>query len=350
LLPIAVINGFTFIFRVLNIDNWLPKRSFKGLSQKLLALVFIPFIFVLIFFAIYSMGSKHFAGLFVDYELDFNVWEFICLSTLGFFIAFNYWNYAVEKFFYKSNHLLNNDFDEKRLNIVSNISLLSPEMKRLSAQVSFFVLIILLMFFIVTFNYEIFYEEIKTPVQLSEETHDRVISVILSIVMVIVVVIFYFNGQLNFDEKAKNVKLLAKTWVILNAVLVISALIKNSEYVLNFGLTYKRLGVYAFLMLTLVGLVLTFYKIQRRKTNAFLFNSMVWWVYGLVLVCSFINWGNLATMHNLHYKKGNSYDFLRTLDFNDEILKEKFPNDYHPKYYDENASFLSKTGYYESLK
>jgi hypothetical protein len=43
---------------------------------------------------------------------------------------------------------------------------------------------------------------------------------------------------------------LAKIWIFLNTVLVISAFAKNSEYVLNLGLTYKRLGVYACVILS----------------------------------------------------------------------------------------------------
>ncbi len=77
---------------------------------------------------------------------------------------------------------------------------------------------------------------------------------------------------------------------------------------------------------------------------------MFWWVYAMLLVCSFINWGNLATLHNLNYKKADDYNFLKTFQFNDEILQEKFPKEYVPQHqYDENASFLSKIGYYEFL-
>ena len=299
---------------------------------------------------IYSLGSKHFAGIFTSYELDFNAWEFICLSVLGFFIAFNYWNYAVEKLFFKSNHYLDNNFGNRLSETPIQSSILSPEMKRLSALVSFVVLNILLIFFIVTFNYEQFFEEVKTTVQLSEETHERVASVILSIGMVILVILFYFQNQLNFDEKTSHIQLLAKVWLFFNAILVISTLVKNSEYVFNYGFTYKRLGVYAFLILTLIGLIVSFIKIQKKKTNAFLFNSMFWWVYAMLLVCSFINWGNLATLHNLNYKKADDYNFLKTFQFNDEILQEKFPKEYVPQHqYYENASFLSKIGYYESL-
>ena len=141
-------------------------------------------------------------------------------------------------------------------------------------------------------------------------------------------------------------------WLFLNTMLVISAFAKNSEYILNLGLTYKRLGVYAFLILSLIGLFLTFRKIQNKKTNTFLFNHMIWYFYGTILVCSFINWGNLATKYNIYAKKGN-YRFLSTLNFNDKTLKQNFPKESNKKVEiigDEKGTFLSKTLYYETLK
>jgi hypothetical protein len=49
--------------------------------------------------------------------------------------------------------------------------------------------------------------------------------------MAVGVILFYFKGGFNFDEKATSLKKLAKIWIILNAVLIVSAIIKNSEYV-----------------------------------------------------------------------------------------------------------------------
>ena len=91
------------------------------------------------------------------------------------------------------------------------------------------ILSILLIFFIITYNYEQFYEAVKTPVQLSEETHERVNAVIMSIIMAILVIMFYFKSGFNFDPKAGLLKILAKIWIFLNAVLIISAMIKNYD-------------------------------------------------------------------------------------------------------------------------
>ena len=164
------------------------------------------------------------------------------------------------------NDFLNEDKIQK-----PTYSFLDLDSERKSGVVSLLALNILLLIFIVTFNYEQFIEIPKTPNQLSTETHDRVNAVIISIVMAIGVIMFYFKGSFNFDKNAKSLKFLAKTWMVLNAVLVISAFAKYSEYIISYGLTYKRLGVYAFLILSIIGLILTFLKIQKQKIQYRLF-------------------------------------------------------------------------------
>ena len=107
-------------------------------------------------------------------------------------------------------------------------------------------------------------------------------------------------------------------------MLIISTIIKNLEYVTAFGLTYKRLGVFAFLLLAIVGLFITYWKIYQRKTNAYLFNQMIWYFYGTLLLCSFINWGSLITNYNISVNKGVDPIFLSGLNFNDNVRRTYF--------------------------
>lgn len=359
LIPVFVTNGFTSLCRIFNFDHWMPRRNVSGLWQKTLAFVLIPLLFLTVFFWVYSAGSDHFASLFTQYELDIDLWQTICLSCLGFFIAFNYWNYAVERLIYKNNAVLDNDFKDKDKIQKSTYSFLDLDAERMSGVVSFFSLNILLIFFVITYNYEQFYEVKKTPVQLSEETHERVNAVIMSIVMAILVIMFYFKSNFNFDPKAGLLKTLAKIWIVLNAVLVFSAIAKNYEYIVHNGFTYKRLGVYAFLIVSLIGLALTFIKIQNKKRNIFLFNTMAWCFYGTILACSYINWGGIITSQN-----SKRYDFVVNYHFTSINFNEKYLLKYADQKNDivlkrrviesikheRSATFLSKILYYETLK
>ncbi len=197
---------------------------------------------------------------------------------------------------------------------------LDIDSERTSGLVSFSALNILLLIFITTYNYEQFFEVTKSGNSLSSETHERVNAVILSIVMAILFILFYFKKGFNFDDKAKSLKISAKIWIVLNAVLVISASLKNSEYISNYGLTYKRLGVYAFLAMALIGLIFTFIKIQKKKTNAFLFNKMFWACYGLILACSYVNWGGIITSNNIKRKDFEADYHLNFINYNGQIM------------------------------
>ena len=359
LIPVFAINCITAIFRFFSFDEWLPKRNVSGMWQKTVAFVLIPLILISIFFGIYSAGSDHFANLFSNIEFDVNFWQLFAMIILGFFIAFNYWNYAIDRFIYKKNHFLNNDFQEKDKIQKSTYSFLDLDAERMSGVISFFSLNILLIFFIITYNYEQFYEVTKTPAQLSEQTHERVNAVIVSIVMVILVIMFYFKSSFNFDPKAGLMKILVKTWILLNAVLTISAMVKNSEYIINYGFTYKRLGVYAFLILAFIGLIMTFIKIQMKKRNAFLFNRMVWFVYGTILICSYINWGGIITSENMKRKDFVLEYHKREINFNEKALlqyaeekrntalKSEILNKIKPQ---KEEKFLSKVLYYQTIK
>jgi len=359
-IPLIFLNGITSFGRIFIFSQYLPKREINNdFAKKLIAYFIIPAVFLALFFIVYSFGSNHFSSLFTDYYFDINLWILFVISSLGFYISFTFWNYWIPEVCYEKNKLLANDFNEEaKLQNQSTFSFLDIDFERKSGEITLFLLNVLLLIFIVTYNYEQFFEVVEKS-KLSADTHERVNAVIFSTVMAVGVILFYFKGGFNFDEKAKKLKQLAQIWIFLNAVLIVSAVIKNTEYISCFGLTYKRLGVYAFLGLAILGLCYSFFKITKKKTNAFLFNQMLWYFYGLILLCSYVNWGNLITNYNVSVNKGIDKEFLENLNYNDEIYYGLFPEEL--KNIDkknskienlleyQNASSVSKVLYYENL-
>ncbi|URC13018.1 DUF4173 domain-containing protein [Flavobacterium sp. B183] len=360
--PLVFLNAFATLGRVFMFSQWLPERQIhNNFAKKLVAYVIIPFIFLVVFFTAYSFGSEHFSSLLTDYTLDLDIFEVLLIGTVGFYISFSFWNYWVPEVCYEKNKLLDNEFD----NVIDiknqqTFSFLDLDFERKSGEITLILLNFMLLVFIITYNYEQFFEVVETS-KLSSATHERVNAVIFSIIMAVGVILFYFKGGFNFDKKAARLKKLAKVWIVLNGVLIVSTIIKNSEYVAFFGLTYKRLGVYAFLILAVIGLIFTFFKITRQKTNAYLFNQMVWCFYGTILLCSFVNWGNLITNYNVSVNKGIEPWFLRSLHFNDESRNAYFSTinivGEGQGYLEENRvedhkddPFLSKALYYEFVE
>jgi hypothetical protein len=359
--PLILLNGITSLGRILMFKQWLPeKKIHNDFAKKLIAFFIIPAIFLFLFFIVYSFGSDHFSSFFTVYTLDIDIPQLLLISILGFYISFSFWNYWIPEVCYEKNELLDNDF--KNIAEIKNqntFSFLDRDFERKSGVITLVLLNLMLLVFIAAYNYEQFFEAAEKS-QLSAATHERVNSVIFSIVMAVGVLLFYFKGGFNFDKKAVVLKRLAKIWIGLNGVLITSTIIKNTEYVLSFGLTYKRLGVYAFLALSIIGLVYTSLKISKQKTNAYLVNQMVWYCYGTILLCSYINWGNLITNYNISVNKGVEPSFLTDLNFNDEARRAYFLeneiqessvelNRENQIHYEQQKTFLSKPLYYNFL-
>jgi len=341
--PIAFLNGITSLGRMLMFTQWLPKREIKNdFAKKLIAYIIIPIVFVGLFFIVYAFGSDHFSALFTDYYLDVNFFQLVLIALLGFYLSFTFWNYWIPEAFSDYNSMLDNDFKNKQsIRNQRTFSFLDIDFERKSGEITLVLLNALILAFIVTYNYEQFFEVVEKS-KLSAATHERVNAVIFSIIMAVGVILFYFKG------------------IFLNGILILSTIIKNTEYVSFFGLTYKRLGVYAFLTLAIIGLVFTFLKITKQKTNAYLLNQMVWYGYGTILLCSYVNWGNLVTNYNISVNKGVEPTFLSTLEYNDEARRDYFKlknlDGQYPEVSREeiiserqNDSFLSKALYYEFI-
>ncbi len=356
--PLVIINGIVSLGRMLMFSQWLPKRELKNdFAKKLIAYFIIPTVFVGLFFMVYAFGSDHFSALFTDYTLDLDFFHLVLIALLGFYISFTFWNYWLPQICYDKNAMLDNDFSNTiKVSNQKTFSFLDIDFERRSGEITLLLLNLLLLVFIVTYNYEQFFEIIEKS-SLSAATHERVNAVIFSIVMAVGVLLFYFKGTFNFDEKAKKLKQLSKLWIFLNGVLILSAAVKNSEYISFFGLTYKRLGVYAFLGLAIIGLFFSFLKISKQKTNAYLFNQMFWYFYGTILLCSFVNWGNLITNYNISVQKGIAPEFLKRLNYNEAYRQQYFPDSSIPSIndfdrdgdveFEQSKSFLSKALYYE---
>jgi len=364
-LIIIPINAFSFVVRIFLFEKWLPKsKADANFWKRLFAYLIVPLILVIIFFFVYSLGSEHFANIFVNWKWNINIGWVILTALLGFYIMFNFWNYSAGSFWEKQSRLFRNNFTKTPDTEKPTLSFMDIQLERTSGIISFICLNVLLLIFVITFNYEQFFEN-QNFYNLKFETHERVNAVIASILMAIALIMFYFKGGFNFDKKAKLLKILAKIWILLNAVLVFSAFVKNTEYIYETNLlTYKRLGVYAFLILSLIGLFYTFMKIQKRKTNAFLFNKMFWHFYAVLLICSFINWGEIITHYNITKSDFDLDYHINKVDFNEKILikyaEEKgdettvnsINNRLLKKFYsrkEEPVKFLSKKLYYESI-
>lgn len=154
----------------------------------------------------------------------------------------------------------------------------------------------------------------------SAELHEGTNALIFSIVMAMMVILYFFSGNINFFSKNKTIRLLAYIWIIQNAFLVSSVLLRDYNYIDMHGLTYKRIGVIVFLILCTVGLCTVYIKVAKQKTFFYLckINGFVWYV--LLLVFSFINWDVFIVSYNINNRKSIALDLDHLMDMSDKTL------------------------------
>ncbi|MFZ4796524.1 MAG: DUF4173 domain-containing protein [Bacteroidia bacterium] len=180
----------------------------------------------------------------------------------------------------------------------------------------------------------------------AEFVHQGIFSLILSIIIAIAIIIWYFRGTQNF-AKQKTLKTLAYVWIAQNAIMLLSAAYKNNLYINEYSLTYKRIGVYVFLICTLAGLLFTAIKLINKQSNFYLLknNSLVWYII-LILSVPF-SWDKTIAEFNieqatfqhkkpdLDYLYSLSYQALPTI-LNYEFSKENQGNleEFGKKFYE----------------
>lgn len=164
--------------------------------------------------------------------------------------------------------------------------------------------------------------------------HQGVGGLILSILMAMAVVLFFFRGRLNFDERYPLLRSLALVWLLQNCIMLFFTGMRNNLYTLEYGLTYKRLGVYFYLLLTMAGLFITSIKVMKRKTNSWLFNVNTWAAYTVLVGSTLISWDRFITSYNMTWAhsldrgyisdlKGSNLDLLAELNINGKKKSQK---------------------------
>ncbi len=165
--------------------------------------------------------------------------------------------------------------------------------------------------------------------------HEGTYYLIFSIVLSMAILLYFFRGNLNFYSKNKILKYGAYLWIVQNAVMGISLFLRNYYYIeYYYALSYKRIGVMIFLLLTFIGLVTMFIKIYEKKTAFWLVKINSWAAFAVLLLMGSVNWdGNIARFNlqnpdksqiDVSYLFTLSDDALPVLDEHKDILDYDF--------------------------
>ena len=319
---VFISNWFAAFVQFLQFDTWLEfgRDKQKNTITKLVSFIIVPVVIVSVFLSIYISSSDFLSNLYRGYELAVD-FECIVILVLGFYISFVFWHAKIYEVVVTLNRTLKTDFGLKeQKSIQPTFAFWDIDFEKRSGEITLIALNILLFLFVLLFNYEHFQPVSFSYSDLSDKIHEQIFLLMGAIFLAIAVLLFYFKGVLNFVKNNGKILLLAKTWIVLNGILVVSAVIQNTVYVQALGLTYKRLGVYLFLSLCTIGLYYTFRKINEQKKNFFLIDKMSWAVYFSLIFCSVFNWGSLITRYNLSLKEKDYSYITESIEGNEKVL------------------------------
>ena len=160
----------------------------------------------------------------------------------------------------------------------------------------------------------------------SQALHGSTNALIISIVMAMAVILYFFNGNLNFYSKNKTIRFLAYGWIIQNAFLILSVLLRDYHYIDMHGLTYKRIGVIVFSLLCFVGLLTVYFKVATQKTFFYLFktNGAIW--YLLLIISGTINWDVFIVDYNIDKRNSATLDVSYLMSLSDKTLPKLIEN------------------------
>ncbi len=335
-----------------------PFRLFTGtarglqvdskLQGKIISYVLLPACFVALFSLFYASANPVFEKLLEQINWDFLRADFFWVLFLGALFSVVAFRFYIPPIYFKLLPTSPKEDDE--------VGTYEPSLLPNTWAVIFFTLSALLLFVISSdFVYRFILHAMPEGLNRSAYLHRGIFSLIVSILLAIGIIAFVFQRKATKLEKISAI-----FFMVLNLVFIAQNAEKNFLYIAEYGMTMKRLGVFLYLFMTSIGVVLTLILINGRMDLVQLvrFNSYNI-VYSLVLFSCF-NWPRVITSHNLSHVPAATgqvdLDYLfRFGDVNLDIIQkhvdpsefaernqyriERFKQEY------EEAGFLSRTVY-----
>lgn len=270
-------------------------------KRSALFLYIIPLLVTFIFFGLYRGSSSLFRNLTDKINLDFISIGWIFFTLGGAILLYGFFNTRKIK---KLEEVEENQSDTINKKVVDNLKIFGFTISILNEFDSGKIMLILLNILLLIVNildvqFLFFGGILPEGMSYADFVHQGIGSLIISIIIAVAIILWYFRGELNFYKENKILRVLAYLWIAQNLIMIISNIYRNNLYIEEFGLTYKRIGVYIYLMLAIIGLVITTIKIKKIKSNWYLFNVNGFIFYIFLIICCFFNWDMIITNYNI---------------------------------------------------
>ena len=307
--------------------NFIPTNRIVRISKIYILPLLISFIFLFLFKSANPVIAKWY-NLIADAILN-KVFE--SLNSFSFFhiffmifsiIMMSFWIYKWSN----NNKDLDDDFDtelkRKRLNPYDNFKFTPVSLKNelKSSVIMLLILNILTSIENIIDFMNIWFGFSSRDINLSDFVHHGTYILITCIILASGILLVIFRKNQNFYTKNRFLKKLAYLLIAQNIFMTVSVVIRNFHYINTYGLTFKRIGVFFFILLTLVGMILLFNKIYKRKTIWYLFSEYCKYSYIVLIAASLFPWENIVINHNINNTSHIHLDKEYLLTFSNKSL------------------------------
>lgn len=297
----------------------IPKS--KGIfSLKTASIYVIPLTITLVFYALYASANPVFGNLIQIPEINISL-NLVAFTFIGWI--------ALSGFFYPTGDENLVAWDNSKTNILSRIKhkikrtfeMTALKLEHKKGVIMLAMLnILLLIFNIFDLSFILSGKKLPDGLDYSQYVHNGVNTLIFSILLAIGIILYYFRANQNFYKNNQWLLRLTYLWILQNGLLLLGIIHKNQIYINEYGLTYKRIGVYVYLLLTFAGLLTTFWKVRHLKSVWFLLRKNTLIAYSVLIISCLVNWDRLIAQNQINVAKNIDVMYLTNL--SDTVLPE----------------------------
>ncbi|MEP2280401.1 DUF4173 domain-containing protein [Maribacter sp.] len=349
--------GFINLF-IASVANFIQKQNAvekdatkKETSPKLLNRLkggFFAVVLLILFTALYKNANPVFGNLIDQISFDFISIPWVFFTCIGYVLFLNILRPL------DAQELVATDLSQKNeLETPTEIEVIGQkkqlEDEHTLGSIILIALNFLLIFFLVTDGIYIFQKTDISNAEYSASVHQGVYALMFSIVLAIILILYFFRGNLNFYKNNQQIKTLTYIWISLNIILIVFTSFKNFTYVEALGLTYKRIGVFVYLLLTLTGLITAYIKVTEIKSFIYLVRTNIATVFTFLIVSAAIPWDRAITHYNLNTLEKPDMHYLIDLGDTNSIQLYQYAKEKNVNY-DLKISIQDKYKAYKTLQ
>lgn len=311
--------------------------------------VIVAVLIVLLFFVMYRSSNVLFKELTKHINLDWISWRWCFFTLIGAVLVYGL--FYLRRFSgigENSSNYQRNLENREDANANWGDSLMSVDNERFLGILLFALLNVLVLFVNgVDLLFQFGDHVLPQGVTYTSYVHEGVGMLIVNVLLAMLLVLFFFRGRINFDKGYSTMRILAILWLAQNILMLFFMAGRNNLYTEMFGMTYKRIGVYFYLLLTAIGAATTILKVYSKKTNTWLFRINTWLFFSVFIFSSLVSWSRVVTWYSLYKSQYVNRAYLSTMSYQSlpylvelNVNPEKFSQKDLNESYDDDDDFL----------